>query len=137
MVTGQQVARQDHQLEAEEEQQQVGRADDEHRAGHREDQHGRELGDRQAARQEVVGREQTVIATIVMNRTSRNVVRASTCTSRRRLAAMLPDRDRDEAVIGRVRRGRSRSRPSGARATPGRRSAGGRRQDGGDAAARS
>ena len=48
VVAGQQVARQHHQLEAEEQQQQVGRAGEEHRAAHREDEHDRELGDRQA-----------------------------------------------------------------------------------------
>ena len=54
---GQQVAGQDHQLEPEEQHQQVARRRDQHRAGHREDEDRGELGDRQAARDQVVGAE--------------------------------------------------------------------------------
>ena len=54
----QQVAGQDHQLEAEEQQQEVRRGRDEHRAGHREDEDRCEFRDRQPARDQVVRSEQ-------------------------------------------------------------------------------
>src|SRR5204863_5318655 len=53
-VGGQQVARQHHQLEGQEQHEQVGRGRDEHRSGEGEDQDRGELGDRQVARLQVV-----------------------------------------------------------------------------------
>ena len=55
---GQQVARQHQQLEAQEEDEQVLAAGDEHAAADGEEQRGRELGQRQPPRRQVVGREE-------------------------------------------------------------------------------
>ncbi len=57
VVRREHVARQDHELEAQEEQQQVGRGREQHRPGHREDEDDGELGDGEAARFQVVGGE--------------------------------------------------------------------------------
>ena len=55
---GQHVPGQNHQLQGDEEEQQVRRAGDEHRSGDREDEDRRELGHRKPARFQVVSREQ-------------------------------------------------------------------------------
>ena len=58
VIPRQQVARDDHELEAHEEDEEVGRRGHDHRAGEGEHEDGRELGHRQAARDQVVRPEE-------------------------------------------------------------------------------
>src|SRR6476646_2388646 len=58
VVRREQIPGEDHQLQTQEQDEKVRRRRDEHRAGHGEDENGRELGDREVARQQVVGREE-------------------------------------------------------------------------------
>ena len=79
VIASEHVARQDHELEGDEQDEQVGRAGDEHRPGHREQQDDRELRERAArVARGSPARTRCVNATIPTNSRSRNVVRPST-----------------------------------------------------------